>query len=208
MIASKDRLSSMRDKILKELSIFHKERPLAEGANYSKIRSQIKADEQTFDLLLQELVKDGMVIRAGNYLKLTSYQATFLGRSLKISEQIDQIYLQKGFTPPDEKELLAMMDSFRKDDVMDVFQAMIREGKLVKISDDLIMHSTVVENTLNSLRDYLKTHGTITVSEFRQLANTSRKYAVPFIEYCDKIGWTVREGDNRKLNETFDKKGV
>jgi selenocysteine-specific elongation factor len=200
MIASKDRLSAMRDKILKELSIFHKERPLAEGANYSKIRSQIKADEQTFDLLLQELVKDGIVVRTGNYLKLTSYQATFSGRSLKISEQIDQIYGQKGFAPPDEKELLAMMDSFRKDDVMDVFQAMIREGKLVKVSDDLIMHSTVVENTLNSLRDYLKTHGTITVSEFRQLANTSRKYAVPFIEYCDKIGFTIREGDNRKLN--------
>ena len=49
--------------------------------------------------------------------------------------------------------------------------------------------------------DYLKNHGIITVSEFRQMINTSRKYAVPFMEYCDVIGFTVRDGDHRKLKE-------
>lgn len=199
MIASKERMSHIRDKMLEQLSLFHKERPLAEGANYSKIRSEIKADEQTFDLLLQELIKEGMVIRIGNFLRLSSHQTTFSGRALKISEQIDQIYLQRGFTPPDEKELISILSSFDKDDVIDVCQAMIRGGKLTKISDDVIMHSSIVENALNLLKDHLKTYGTITVSEFRQLVNTTRKYAVPFLEYCDKIGFTIREGDNRRL---------
>jgi len=49
--------------------------------------------------------------------------------------------------------------------------------------------------------NYLKSHGTITVSEFRQMINTSRKYAVPFMEYCDAIGFTVRDGDHRRLKE-------
>ena len=47
--------------------------------------------------------------------------------------------------------------------------------------------------------DYLRENGIITVAEFRELARTSRKYAVPFLEYCDSKGVTHREGDHRKL---------
>jgi selenocysteine-specific elongation factor len=199
MIASVKRMSKMRDRILEELSSFHKERPLAEGANYSKIRSQIDADEITFDLLLQELVKDGNVLRTGNFIKLASHQTTFIGKSLKISEQMEKIYIQKGLSPPDEKELLETMGTFSRDDIMDVLLALIREGKLVKISNDVVLHSSVADKIFETLRDYLNKNGTITVSEFRQLVNTSRKYAVPFMEYSDATGFTVRNGDYRKL---------
>jgi len=199
MIASTERMSKIREKILDVLSQFHKERPLAEGANYAKIRSQIGVDELTFDILIQELIKDGKALRTGNFLKLSSYQATFTGKALKISQEMERIFQQQGFSSPDEKELPAMMDSYSKDEVIDVFQALLRGRNLVKISNDMVLHSSVIENTKNTLRDYLKSHGTITVSEFRQLINTSRKYAVPFIEYCDAIGFTVRDGDYRRL---------
>ena len=38
MIASVERMARMKDGILSELSRFHAERPLAEGANHSKVR--------------------------------------------------------------------------------------------------------------------------------------------------------------------------
>jgi selenocysteine-specific elongation factor len=41
--------------------------------------------------------------------------------------------------------------------------------------------------------------GAITVAEFRDSFNTSRKYALAFLEYLDRTGITVREGDNRRL---------
>jgi hypothetical protein len=40
---------------------------------------------------------------------------------------------------------------------------------------------------------------TTTVSEFRELIGTSRKYAVPLLEYLDSIRFTRREGDQRVL---------
>ncbi|HGJ66159.1 TPA: selenocysteine-specific translation elongation factor [bacterium] len=199
MIASSKRMSDMKDKLLNDLSLFHKERPLAEGANYSKIRSDIDADETTFDLLLQELINDGTILRTGNFIRLSSHKTTFSGKSLKISEQMEKIFIEKGLSPPDNEELLTIMNTFSKDDVMDVFQALIREGKLIKVSNDVIFHSSVLDKTFEILKDYLKKNGTITVSEFRQLVNTSRKYAVPFVEYSDSIGFTVREGDYRRL---------
>ena len=199
MIASVKRMTRMKDEILWELSRFHTERPLAEGANYSKIRSQLEIDELTFDRLLTELIQDGKLSRNGNILRLSSHEMTFNDRELEISEDIQRVFVEKGLSPPSEKELITLLDSRHRDDIQDVFQAMSRQGKLVRISNDMVLHSDVVEKTLDSLRDFMQKRGQITISEFRQLADTSRKYAVPFMEYCDAIGFTVRDGNFRKL---------
>jgi selenocysteine-specific elongation factor len=38
----------------------------------------------------------------------------------------------------------------------------------------------------------------MTVAEFRDILKTSRKYALPFLEYLDSNKMTVRVGDIRK----------
>ena len=199
MIASVERMKRMKDGILSGLTSFHAERPLAEGANYSKMRSQLRIDEATFDMLIDELIKSGEVARKGSALSLTSHQITFNDEELRISEEIERIFLQKDFTTPSEQELIALLDSYSQEDVRNVFQAMLLQGKLIRISRDIVLHSDVVEKTLDSLREFLQRRGQVTISEFRQLANTSRKYAVPFMEYCDATGITVRDGDHRRL---------
>ena len=69
---------------------------------------------------------------------------------------------------------------------------------------DLLKENNVniVEQIENLLIEYLKKHDIITVAEFRELAQTSRKYAVPFLEFCDDAGLTVRNGNYRKLRKT------
>ena len=39
------------------------------------------------------------------------------------------------------------------------------------------------------------------VGEFKNIADTTRKYAVPILEYFDKQNLTYRIGNTRKLNE-------
>ena len=204
LIASVERMTRMKDEILSDLSQFHLGRPLAEGANYSKIRSQLNIDELTFDLLLQELIEDSKVFRRGNVLKLTSHKLTFTDKELKIGEEIEQIFLQKDFLPPNEQELVTLLDSYSRDNVQDVFRALLLQGKLVRISNSIVLHSVVVEKTLDSLRTFLQQQHQITVSEFRKLVNTSRKYAVPFMEYCDATGFTVRDGNFRRLKNVIE----
>ena len=42
----------------------------------------------------------------------------------------------------------------------------------------------------------------MTASEFRDLLGTSRKYAVPLLEWLDAHGVTIRNGDYRMLRKT------
>jgi len=48
---------------------------------------------------------------------------------------------------------------------------------------------------------YLKKHGAITVLEFKDLTQTSRKFTIPLLEYFDTTRTTVRVGETRRLRE-------
>lgn len=199
MFASKERMTHMRDVILSELLQFHAERPLAEGVNRSIIRNKLNIDESNFDLLLQELIDRQEITRNGNILRLASHEMSFGEKEADIGKDIEQLFVEDGLSPPNPRDIASLLDSYIQADVADVFKALIQQGKLVQISGDIVLHSAVVEETLSSLKDFLSKQDQITMSEFRQLANTSRKYAVPFMEYCDSIGFTVRNGNFRKL---------
>jgi len=49
------------------------------------------------------------------------------------------------------------------------------------------------------LIDYFEKNQSISVSEFKDLFDISRKYAIPFLEYLDKIKITYRNGNTREL---------
>ena len=70
-----------------------------------------------------------------------------------------------------------------------------KQGALVKISNELVMTARFVQRAIALLTDADETG--ITVSAFRERLGTSRKYAVPLLEYLDRTGFTRREGDLR-----------
>jgi selenocysteine-specific elongation factor len=55
----------------------------------------------------------------------------------------------------------------------------------------------VVKKGVKILRDEFKRKGEITMSEFRILVDTSRKYSLPLLNYYDSQGYTLRRGDVR-----------
>ena len=100
------------------------------------------------------------------------------------------------------QEIVAQLSEYPPQSVRQIFHALMNLGQFIKIVDDFFIHAQTFETILNSLTDYLQRNDIITVAEFRELANTSRKYAVPFLEYCDSQGITVREGNHRRLRKS------
>ena len=49
------------------------------------------------------------------------------------------------------------------------------------------------------LRNFFKINNSLKVSDLKDLIGVSRKYAIPILEYLDKIQFTYREGNERKL---------
>ena len=64
-------------------------------------------------------------------------------------------------------------------------------------------------NTLKIIKNILKEHfikkDEIAISEFKKMTSTSRKYAIPLLEFLDRIQLTERKGNNRVKGVNFEK---
>jgi selenocysteine-specific elongation factor len=202
LISAMDRAQQAQVDLTDALANFHEAQPLAPGQNTSQLRLQLGLDEIGFEKIVDQLIRQKEIVTDGNLLRLASHQIQFSAEEEDIKEKVEGIFLDAGINTPAMSGLIAQLSEYPSQSVEQTFYALMNLGRFIKIEDDLFIHTQAFEAIVSSLTDYLQKNDIITVAEFRELAQTSRKYAVPFLEYCDGQGLTVREGNHRRLRQT------
>ena len=111
--------------------------------------------------------------------------------------QIIETYRAAGFQPPTIDELRAQTPK-NQQAVPQLAALAAAEGHLVEAAPGLYLHAESERKLRETLSGPLAGGG-LTVSQIRELLGISRKHAVPWCEYLDRIGFTRREGDVRRL---------
>ena len=70
--------------------------------------------------------------------------------------------------------------------------------RLVRVSQELIYTAKQMESLRAKLAAHFARKPMLSMAEFKEMAGVSRKWSVPLLEHCDRVGWTVRVGDERK----------
>lgn len=123
--------------------------------------------------------------------KLTKNEKDLLSKLIKD-------YEQAGFQPPTVKECQKLATKNQKA-VPQLIALAASDGDLVEVNKELYLHADVARTLKEKLREQLTDSEGLTMSEIRELLQTTRKYAVPICEYLDNIGFTKRVGDLRQL---------
>ncbi len=202
LVSAMDRTEQAQASLTNALANFHEDQPLAPGQNTAQLRLQLKLDEIGFEKIVDQLIRQKEIAPDGNLLRLSSHQIQFSAEEEDIKEKVEGIFLDAGINTPAIIELTAQLSEYPPQSVQQTFYALMNLGRFIRIADDLFIHTQIFEEIVNSLTDYLQKNDIITVAEFRELAQTSRKYAVPFLEYCDGQGLTIREGNHRRLRKS------
>lgn len=105
-----------------------------------------------------------------------------------------------GFSPP---EFNALVDEVALDpaDLKAILSGLIAQGDAVAITSSMYFLREAIDEATSRLLDYLAGAGEITISRFKDLLGTTRKYAVPLMEYFDREKITRRNGDVRVIYE-------
>ncbi|MFI5389594.1 MAG: SelB C-terminal domain-containing protein, partial [Candidatus Eremiobacterales bacterium] len=80
----------------------------------------------------------------------------------------------------------------------DAVEMLFATGALVRVGDDVYRRSQI-DSARAVLISLLTADGRATMANVRDAFGTSRKYALPLMEYFDGIGLTQRDGDLRRL---------
>jgi selenocysteine-specific elongation factor len=104
--------------------------------------------------------------------------------------------------PVSAEHLRATMRSSPVAELSAAFDTLVATGALSKVGD-FIYDGAHLRAIRAQLEATIRQQGHITVAEFRTATGTSRKYAVPLLEFFDATGVTLRTGDLRVLRQAI-----
>ncbi|QAT39608.1 selenocysteine-specific translation elongation factor [Clostridium sp. JN-9] len=184
------------------LEKFHNENELLPGISKEEIKTKVfgkNLRQKVYDELLEILKKDEIIDIHNNYICLFNFKIIYSKEQQNIKEYILNSYSSAKYAPPKYEELdngESDKKTFKK-----VFDSLILSGELVKVSEECILEKNCYEEAKKLIYDYIKKNGSITAAQWRDLLNTSRKYAVALLENFDSIKLTKRIDDKRVLQD-------
>ncbi|GFP36667.1 selenocysteine-specific elongation factor, partial [Candidatus Hakubella thermalkaliphila] len=102
------------------------------------------------------------------------------------------------YSPPSPAEIGEVL-GLGENKVKKIVKALVDEGSLVRVKQDLYYGREVMEAIKDKVREFVHLHGKITLADLRDQLSTSRKYAQAILEYLDSVGFTRRIEDYRIL---------
>ena len=188
--------------LMAHVEAFHRAHPLEEGEPLASARRALAAslrpltepqgarlpDTGLVEAVLDRLAADGLLTRTSTSIALSSHRPADRENDPVIQRLISAISSEPA-KPPTVKDLVSQGIG------RDAIDAAGRAGLVVRVAPDLVFIPALIERAEAVV---VAAGGAgITVSAFREAIETSRKYALPILEWFDQCGVTRREGDLR-----------
>jgi selenocysteine-specific elongation factor len=168
------------------------------GATSLALARELGAEETFLVRILAGDAEEGRITaRAGYYAtldhrpQLTAEQRAFFERAVPLDPA-------QPLVPAPLDDVVAQLRAARIAGLPQAFDTLVATGALVKVGVD-VYRGTQIAEIRKRLEAAVRRDGPITMARFRDAVGTTRKYAVPLMEWFDATGVTVRDGDVRAL---------
>ncbi|HWZ88447.1 MAG TPA: SelB C-terminal domain-containing protein [Polyangiaceae bacterium] len=169
--------------------------PWALGLTLLGLSKRLRIAESALHPLLRSFVEEGRIVfRSGYYATpgfapdLSEEQRIFFAQHLPDARSAN--------APVSVAEVAAEMKASKITGIAQAFDTLVEIGAIVQIGADLYRYAQI-ERLQHQVARALAQRPRMTVAELRDLIGISRKHVVPLLEWFDRIGLTVREGDYR-----------
>ena len=189
----------LKEMVLAQLRSFHQRFTMKSGLAKEELRTKLPAelDVRLFQILLNELGQSKEIVLEKDKLRLADHLISSIDEK-GLVKRVEEAILKGSLQPPSSKEL---SEEWSEDEekVRSILEHLVHEGVLVKIKSGMYFHRIQFNNLREKLIAYMKSNKEITTSQLKEIIGTSRKYAIPLMEYFDQIKLTLRLGEKRVL---------
>lgn len=198
----------IKDTIFNELAEFHHSNPLRLDLRKAELLSKLDPSlsrpggTALFNYQLVHLIQDGIILSKDDKIRLATHTIKLSDSDQAIIDKIEKIYFEGKFNTP---KLIELKDLIAAEPakIDKLTKALLDLGKLIDVGEEIILHQSNLKKAEDKLIQHFKQKSELTASEFRQMLETSRKYAIPLLGYFDTKGITQRRGEVRVLKKTL-----
>ncbi len=167
-----------------------------------RLALDLRLPPDVFSAAIAAMARDEVVRRDGPWLKLPGHAVRLTQAGQRLWERIQPLMERTCFQPPRVRDFAQAL-RVREDEVRQLLRRLARMGVLVEVAHDHFYQRTTVAELAAAAHLLAKNsqNGKITVAAFRDHIGTGRKLAIQILEFFDRTGMTVREGDLRRTRE-------
>jgi selenocysteine-specific elongation factor len=173
----------------------HHAHPEHSGMPVNELRAILGPDlpfDDLFDGLIQDLCGSGFV-RIGAVIRRVAHRPALPAHLQQAGDRLREALARKPFDPPSRKELAADPAS------QQALRFLLQTGEAVEINADIVMAAESEKEATELISQFVREHGSATVSDLRQAIGSSRRVIIPFLERLDRAGIMERVADKRVL---------
>jgi selenocysteine-specific elongation factor len=188
---------SLSRELAKAIDRFHENAPLDEGIPAAVLRAQTPAGAELVEHALNRLVSAGDVELRGPLVARAQWTPRLDAQQELICQNVLSDLRAAGAEPP---AVGALSEKYHSD-VIPLLRMLEREGLVIAVEAERYYAAEAVSRLAQTLRGAMTPGKEYSPTELRDVLGISRKYLIPFLEYCDRKRITERRTTGRVLRE-------
>jgi len=190
---------SLSARLIEIVEDYHRRYPLRPGIPRQELKGRLEGNRasftgRAFNEIMGRAAAEGIIEEENALVRRAGFRVMLSPDQERSALTLLAAFERQPATPPSVADAIASVGS-------EVFQALLDQGRLVKVSDEVAFVPTAYAQMVAQIREFLAREGSITVAQARDLLQTSRKYALALLEHLDALRVTRRVGDARVLRE-------
>ena len=186
------------DRVLAHLGERHEREPWSMGMTTLALSRALAMPETLLVRLLAAFADDGRIANRAGYYCRSEHTPKLAPAQRALFDAAVPVDPAAPFAPASLADVVARVKQSRVEGIGAAFETLVAKGALVKVGECLYRGTQIAEIHAK-VETFIRAEKQMTMAQFRDLLGTSRKFAVPLLEWCDSHGITVRSGDVRVL---------
>jgi selenocysteine-specific elongation factor len=169
--------------------------PLSSGVPKQTLRGRLRANGELADMSIARLEQAGEIETDGPLIRTKGWEPNPSALDVQAGNHVAHDICAAEREPPSVSELTSRYGS----SVPGLLRLLERQGRIVQVEADRYYERSTLEEMIAKLREELVPGQVYVPAQLRDMLGFSRKYLIPFLEYCDRNGVTERRGEGRVL---------
>ncbi len=194
-LVGSDVLLRLQRTTLQVLEGYHTSHPLEPGMPRELLRAALGGSAFA-DHVQDRLAAEGRVALEGGTVRLADFRAALSREESVTGEKVEAELVAAGWHGRTPAELSEIAKDDRAQELLEFY---VRQGTAIRVGRERYYSRSALFELRETLVDEVRRRGRATPGQLREKSGLSRKYLIPVLEWLDACGFTVREGDSRRL---------
>lgn len=187
-IVSRSTLRGVESSLLEEVASYHRDHPLEPGIPTQLLRTRLRAAPAIVEAVIGAQLSSGGLRSGSGSVWLAGWSASPSPAQSELIQSLVHRLDAAGSEPPTVDELVAEFG----EDVGPILRFLERRSEVTQVEQDRYYASGQLRLLVDRLHDAMPVGKELSPSELRETLGLSRKFLIPLLEYCDRVGYTNR----------------